>query len=383
MMLLAAAVLTTVGCRAGERTTDSSPATPTDQTTQRTREQVERIYFIDPDEARDLGYRIDWQFPTFGRALRRLWVRYDSVYTLDERNFMTRIRREQGDRVWRLPVGGPLDEMLGIDVIPDRERIFVTAGSGVLVLDIDTGSQIQKQRLNKIASTAPVRFGQYLIYGSRTGQLAWHSYVLNSYWRGYQISNSIEVQPTLADDYVIAVGNDGRIMSIHAPSASQAWSFEALAPVVARPAASDGVTFVASLDQHLRAFDIDNDRAPLWEYLTESQLDDPPMVIGDRVYQQVETEGLVCFEAQPADAPGGIVVWRAADARGNVLTRLGADLIAWDAENKRLEVVDANLGALIKTIELPAVDTIQATSATDGELYATSPDGRVIRLVPR
>jgi hypothetical protein len=379
---LAATVIAASGCQSGERTGESV-ATPTSQATQQTRERVEAIYFIDPDQARAFGYRLDWQFPSYNRTLRKLAVQYDSVYTLDERNFLTRIRREEGDRIWRIPVGGPLDEMLSIDVIPDLERIFVMAGSAILVLDIDTGSQVAKQRLNKIASTAPVTVDQYFIYGSRTGQLAWHSYVLDSYWRGYQVARSIQVAPILAGDYVIAVGNDGRIMSIHAPSASQAWSFQALAPIVARPSAHDGVVFVASLDQHLRAFDVDDDGAPVWEYLTESQLDQPPIVIGDRVYQQIEMEGLVSLEARPSDAPGGVVVWRAADASGTVLTKLGPDLIAWDAEHKRLEVIDAKLGAVIATVELPEVDTITATSVTDGELFATSLDGRVIRLVPR
>jgi hypothetical protein len=48
-----------------------------------------------------------------------------------------------------------------------------------------------------------------------------------------------------------------------------------------------------------------------------------------------------------------------------------------------LQIVDERLGAAVSTIELPDVDRLKATSVVNGDLYATSRDGNIERLVPR
>ena len=346
-------------------------------------ERVERQYVIGPAAAREIGYRVDWQFPSAGTPMRKVVVQDDSVFTLDELNVLTRLRREEGDRVWRLPVADPLEVIYGIDYVPSREEIYLTTGSDLIVLDAATGSRLGKQRLRFVANTAPVQIAPYLVYGSRDGQLVWHSYLLDTYWRGYQVSLSIQVPPVYSDGYVVAVGSDGRVMSIIAQSVSQVWSKKALAPVVASPAAGNGAVYVASLDQHLRAYELGERRAPIWEKLTESPLRDAPVLIRDRVYQHVPSRGLMCLEALPIDSPGGVVVWRAEEAGGNVVTQIRGELLTWDDDAKRLDRLDARLGAVIGSWHAPHVAAIMATSVESGDLYATGNDGRVCRLVPR
>ncbi len=366
--------------RPGARSTAASGTAPA--TLASVAAAVERRYVIGPAAAREIGYRIDWQFPARTR-IQQLLVRDDSVFALDENNFLLRLRREEGDRVWRIPVASEIERIFGIIYMPTRERVYLMTGGDILVLDAASGSRIAKQRLDKTANTSAIVVGQFLVYGSRSGQLVWHSFALDSDWRGYQISPSIQIPPVYADDHIIAVGSDGRVMCLRAGSATQVWSKKALAGIEVPPAVGNGAVYVASLDQHLRAYEITARRTPLWEYLTESPLTDPPVLVGDRVYQSVASEGLVCLEALPLDSPGGVVVWRAADARGTVLTQRRGNLLTWNAREHRLLSIDAMLGAVVTSYTFPHLDTIRATGVDEGDLYATATDGRIIRLVPR
>ncbi len=342
-------------------------------------------YLIAPLDARDLGYRIDWQqrtLTTENSGIKTITVQGDSVFVMDGRNFLSRLRKKDGEQLWRVPVADALDEIHGITFMPNMERVFVTSGGDVLVLDSDTGSQIAKQRLGQIANTEPAVSGQFFVFGARNGQVCWHSYEIGHQWRAYQVSQSIQLAPLLVDGAVIVVGSDGRIMVLNARSASQIWSKKLLDIVTAPPAAGNGHVYVAGQDQHLWAFDLDTGRNT-WRYLTEDALSEGPVLLGDQVYQQIPSEGLVCFEARPLDEPDGVVVWRAPQVRGSVIGRIGSNLLVWDQGQRRLEVVSIKQGAAALSLDLPAINFLLTNTQQGADLFAASNDGRVVRLVPR
>ena len=342
-------------------------------------------YLIRPLAARDLGYRIDWQRRTLISAnsgSKNITVQGDSVFVMDGRNFLSRLLREDGEQLWRVPVADAVDEIHGITFMPRMERVFITSGGVVLVLDSDTGSQIAKQRLSQIANTEPIVFGQFFLYGARNGQLCWHSYLVGHQWRGYQVSQSIQLAPLLVDGAVIVVGSDGRIMVLDAGSAAQIWSKRLLDVVTAPPAAGSRQVYVAGQDQHLWAFDLDTGRNT-WRYLTEDPLSEGPVLLGDHVYQQIPSEGLVCFEAEPVNAPDGVVVWKAPKVRGSVVARIGGNLLVWDQAQRRLELVTADQGAAALSLDLPGIKFLLTNTRQSTDLFAASDDGRVVRLVPR
>lgn len=317
-----------------------------------------------------------------GRPLQRVRVEDDSVFVLRRGNMLVRIRRDEGDRVWSIPVASPIDEVLGINYVPDLERVYLATGGAILELDSGTGSQVGRQKLERIVNTQPVRLGQFLVYGSRDGMIVYHAFRLDTDWRKYQVGPSIQVEPQYRNGYLIAVASDGTVMNLLADNVSRVWTHRTLEPVVAPPAIGDNVAVVSSLDQHVRGYRLDENRTPIWQFLTESPLTNGPTLIGDVVYQQVPGRGLVCLEADPADAPGGRVVWWA-DTTGRVITRLGDDLVCWDDEARTLDLVEARLGAVIDRVGLPDVDRIMASGLHSGELYASGTDGRLLRLVPR
>jgi outer membrane protein assembly factor BamB len=346
--------------------------------------ELEAHYIIGPAAAQRAGYRIDWQARTFPQAdsgIAKIALEGDSVFVLDGRNFLTRLGREDGDRVWRIPVAAAVDEILGITYVQPIGKVFLTINGAVLVLDAATGSQVDRQALQKIANTEPLVLGQFLVYGALKGQIIWHSYEVGYEWRGYQVAPSIRLAPRYVDGYLVAAGSDGTIMVLSASYASQLWSRRLLDAIVAQPAVGNGIVYVAGLDQHIWAFDMNTGRR-MWRYLTESPLSEPPVLIGERLYQQVPTEGLVCFNAVPLDSPGGEVIWTA-DATGSVIGQRRDNLLVWDGAARRLALVGAAQGAVRDTLDLPDAHHLLASRLTEGELFAASEDGRVIRALPR
>ncbi|MHC5023642.1 MAG: outer membrane protein assembly factor BamB family protein [Planctomycetota bacterium] len=344
-------------------------------------EDVEARALVGPRAARDLGYRVDWQAPGSGHRLKLIVEEGDSVFALDERNFLTRLRREDGQRVWRIPVAKPIDEILGVTYVPIIERVYVTLGGSILVLDSATGSQVGRQYLEKIANTGPVIAGQFMLYGSRNGQLVWHAYDIGYPWRAYEISPSIKLMPDARNGLVISIGNNGRIMALRIDSATQVWDKRLLDGVVAPAVVSDQAVFVASLDQHVWALDLGSGRN-IWRYLTESPLTESPVLIDDRLLQQIPGEGLVCFNALPIEAPGGQVLWRAGDVAGNAVVQVQGTLLVWEAGGREMTVVDPAGGAVIRRIALAKVDRLVRTSPRSRVLIAASADGQLVRLVP-
>lgn len=343
-------------------------------------DRLERQYVIGPAAARELNYRIEWQYDQAGRNVRHLSVQGDSLFAIDAQNYLSRVRLDNGQRLWRVAAAPQIDEIFGVNFINDR--VYVLTGTALLELDAGTGTQIGKQTLDKVAATPALPYGQVLIYGSRDGQVVWHSYPVGYQWRAYQVSRSINVAPVLQGDFLAAVGADGIVMVVNASSASQYWSRELLGAAVSPPAATDAALYVSSLDQHLRAFDIASGRN-LWKVLTRSPLTDAPVVIDDRLYQQIPAEGLACYLALPENKPGGEHLWTAKGVRGSVIMQRSNELFVWDRAGGNLTLLDTRLGAEIRKLSVPQARVLIVAGPDNNHLYAASEDGRVVKLVPR
>lgn len=385
------AVLITAGCaqnhtaQSGSEASTTAPASDVALGDLSQAAELDAQYLIGPTPARKLNYRIDWQTRTepFGDSgVKMVSVQGDSIFVLDGENFLTRLKRDSGDRVWRLAIAEKIVEIHGITYMPDRGRVYLVAGASLLVLDSANGAPVGKHRLERIANTGAVVYGPMLIYGSRNGQLVWYSHGVGTLWKAYQIASTILISPVLMDDLVIVVGTGGRVAAISASQASMVWSKTLLDDVVAAPAAGNGHVYVAGVDQHIWAFDAASGRT-IWRKLTESPLTESPVLMGDRLYQQVPSDGLVCLEAVPANSPGGKVIWTAADVSGSVVNEYRGILMAWDRAKTQMSLVSAGRGTLVEDVPLSRVKHLFFSSLSGGEMYAASDDGYVTRLSPR
>lgn len=341
---------------------------------------LEQRYIVGPAAARDLNYRVAWQFVGAGSGLKMLRTQGDSLFAVDEKNVLTRINADSGDRLWQAPIGDPVDLVFGVNLIDNK--VYVTTDSSMVVLDGLNGTQISHQRFDKIANTGSVLYGKTLIYGSRNGQIIWHNYAFGVQSQAYQISRSINVQPVIAGGNIVAVGSDGTVMVITAAGASKLWDRKLLAASVSPPAASDSIAYFASTDQYLYAYDLINGR-PVWKSLTGSPLTQGPTLIGDKVYQQIPGEGLACYDALSDGYLDGKLIWKSPSVKGNVLGERRGTAMAWDQTSKTFTQLETIHGEPLKTLNFPKVRLLEVAGDEVAEIYAAGDNGNIVKLVPR
>ena len=377
-----------VGCQAGGSTSDSSEmanGSATETTTSEERREllneIENRYVVGPIAASRVNYRVDWQHNTGSSGINSLNVADDSVLVLSTGNFLTRLGREDGQSYWNLPVAQVADEVYSVTYVPEASRVHVMTGAELHELDSATGAIQGKHRLQQIANTDCVQYGDSLLYGSRNGQLVWFSHTIAFQHSAYQIASSMTVRPAIHAGMVAAVGNEGELMLIGARNARRFWSRQLIEPVVAPAVVTNDAVYVAGQDQYVQAFDVSSGLR-IWADLTEAPLEDSPVIIGDRLYQAVPGLGLVCYEALPFDTPGGIEHWVATDVAGTVVTTRGNRLYVWDDETRVMTILDAARGDVIDSYNWSKAESLHSTSLDRGELFLTDAEGNVLRLVP-
>lgn len=350
-------------------------------------EQLDRQYLVPASAVNDLGFRIDWQtvVPNSpGAGLREIFPRGNAVFTVDDRNLVSRLQIDRGSMVWQAPVGEPIASIQAIFRVTGegRDQLFAVSDFAVHVVDTANGVSESRQGLERSLGTKPAVFGPYLIYGTRAGQVVWHQYEVGYQWRANSMPGSVAAEPLLVGDRLFAVGSTGAILALDAASSRRVWDKQLVSGIAAQPAAAEGLLLVAGLDHYLWAFDMANGRTA-WSYFTQSPLATSPIVIGDAVLQFVPSEGLVCLDLMPADRIDGSVRWRSPEARGTPIAQHRGRLLLWDAGSKTLRSVELSSGRIVSTVSLPKVDRIASGGGEGAELIFGSRDGTLMRIVPQ
>jgi len=354
--------------------------------------EMDRRYAFGPSPAREINYRIRWQSSINGE-IKRLDVFDNDVFAMSKRNHLTRFDRTSGSRIWSVTGADPVDTVWGVTpgVAPpggrpfgqnDDDKIYVTSDPCIFELDYNSGAVVGRQDLERIPSTEVLALGNHLVFGTRSGQIVWHQFVVGQAWRANQLKGPVVADPTLVGTRDIACASEGgTLLLLDGKSARKLWGDNLFDGVKAAVTAGGGKVFAASTDQYLWAFNARTGDVS-WRYFTESPLVDSPIYIDDdggRVMQWVETEGLVCLEANPDNAIEGRKVWTIEKARGKAIGMIHGDVAIWDADAHTLRLVNASQGAITKTLELPQISHL---SMEGDSIFAVAADGRVVRLDP-
>ena len=393
--LLALAAAFAVDTAAIAQATDAAPAateapapeTPEQAAARRRTERraaqaaLDERYVVGPTVADDFGYRIVWQtepLVTLDATMQVLGASQDSLWMGDSAGSVVRIRRDNGEVVWRASTNQGVERMLGIEYLPTprHDNAYVVNELGMVTLDAVTGNVLRRARFSQLPATEPSVFGSYLVFGTRTGLTSWFQYVTGYNWRSTTIGGAVNGRITIAGDMAIAAGTNGTVMALSAGTAGVMWTRKLAAGVEAPVAADDMACYVAGRDQSLWAFDLMRGRV-LWQYFTQTPLMNPPARVGDGLYLQIPGEGLVSFVPQPNDKPDGEVRWKS-QAPGNVLAQVRSDVMAWDRATRTLTAVDVATGRIVRQAKLPKVEAIRF--GDDSTMVVAAADGRVQRL---
>lgn len=361
------------------------------------RQELDKMYAFGPSTARSLGYRIAWQ-TSIDTEIARMDIVGPDIYVVDGRNIMTRIDQKNGSPVWSVTAADRNDTIWGVTegMTPfnglawgqnEGDRLYVTTDPVVFGIDHATGAVVERQDLQQIPATEVIRWKNYLIFGTSHGRIVWHQYVVGHEWRANQLEGPVVGTPTIVGDNRIAAASlGGSVLMLSAKSAGRIWSDKTFAAVKPSVTSGGGMIFAASDDQYLWAFDADRGNVR-WRYFTESKLDTQPAYIvvktpegnAGRVLQWVESEGLVCLDADPGTAIEGKALWTIRDAEGDAVGMIGERVAIWDAPKRVLRMIDPVNGAVAETFQLPQVRSL----TMDGDvIYVTGDQGRIVRLDP-
>ncbi len=344
--------------------------------------ELERTALIGPSLARRLGYRMMWQMPGDGHELLYIRPDNDAVFLLDKQNYLTRVNRKTGQTIWQKEVLEPATRVLGLNYTPSLGFVHVMTQGDIYVLNAGTGNVTRRDELIAIAATPGTLAGPFVLYGARSGRLVWYGAKVGFIWKSYRVSSHMHLRPQLRNGKVVAVGSGGVVMCLDVEKAIQLWSAKMLNEIEVLPAVTDTTIFVAGLDQHLRAFDLQSGSL-LWSKIFETPLRNPPTVINDQLFISIPSLGLVSYDAQPVAKGLGKQLWSNADVAGNVIGQRGENLLVWDDQSKRLTIVERAHGTVVDKVDLPHITNLIIDQLVDGTIYAANRAGTMIQLAPR
>jgi outer membrane protein assembly factor BamB len=334
-----------------------------------------KFKFSDDDFAK-LGYRRDWTgYPGASRNQEFLFVNcYDDLVILqDSTSTVMAIEVGTGARRWANTLANPLTNFVGVVRIDDE--IYSSSESEVFALKLSTGELVGRQDLSKTVSTHPVLVGHTLVFGTPSGQLLAHYLAQNVALWGNTTEGSVVRDPVMVGSAIGAISQTGRVIFVDGTTGTLLGRSQMYDGADCEVAASDSLMFVASRDHSLYAFSPVGTR-PVWRKRTGSPLKWSPVFNGGTVWCALPEEGLTAFYAD-----SGSIRWSAEGMDGEVIAMRAGKLVVWNGEKAFL--VEPERGEVYETIETPGIDRLVTDRFVDGNLYAVSNLGVIVRLVPR
>ncbi len=363
--------------------TTAAPAKSSADTRKEAMASLEARYVCGPASADEFGLRIVWQtepLVTRDAVLHIVNASPDSVWFGDSSGSIVRLRRDNGETVWRSSTFQGIERMLALEYLPTErnDNVYVVTELGSVIMDAATGNLLKRTRFSQLPSNVPAIYGQTMIYGTNTGLASWFLYATGYNWRATTLGGHVVAPVTIAGDIAIVGSTNGTVLAMDAPSAGIRWSRKLSAGVETPIATDSQACYVASHDQSLWAFDQMRGRV-LWQYFTQTSLRNPPVRIADGLYLQIPGEGLVSFTPLPNNKPDGEVLWKS-KAPGNIIGRIDTNVMAWDRSTHTLSAVDVGTGRIVHQVILPKVQAIQFSPMIDGDVFIAAKDGAVERL---
>lgn len=333
-------------------------------------------FTIEHAEWKELGYRWDWTgFSGFrGQEKVNTVNLYDDLIVLQgSRASMTVIDTRTGRSRWRDRLANPLTRFTGL--AREGNRLFVSAESELYIIDAESGNWLGRQRLEEVVNTAPLLYGENLIFGTASGRVLSHrtDYGLRA-WK-YEVGAPITANPVMVGDVLGVISQSGRGLFVSARSAIGLGHPTIGAGLATNPVTDGQQMYVAGIDQSVYAFPPEGD-AHTWRYRTEDELRTQPTIQHGVLYVSVPSRGLVAL-----DPLTGSEIWIGPDATGEVIASRGGSLVVWDGTV--IKAVDPTNGDLISSFKAPGLTQLMADAFDDGSLFGVTRAGAIIRFSPR
>jgi outer membrane protein assembly factor BamB len=346
------------------------------------------------DDWKEAGYR--WQWSARPRidgsgTLDRATVHDDLLVTIDDRGAITALDTTTGSVRWSAGVADPLTRLIGTERVGDTILVFTRPA--MFAVDANTGNLLARQPMDVVVSTVPAIDGGTAIFGTPTGEVYAHEFARPNgqlkpppYDRGarawgYMIAGAITSDPIEVDGLIGMVSDAGSVFFVDPFTGAGVGRNSIWKGLDSDPVTDGARLFAASLDQSVYAFTPRGELA--WRVPTSAPLRDQPTAWargGDPersvLFVNIPGEGLTAF-----DGPTGAVLWKNAQAGGEVVGIRAGNPVAFDGQS--LFVLDATNGDIVITEPLRGVARVVSGDLVDGNLYAVGEDGTIAMFTPR
>ena len=338
-------------------------------------------YSINDSNFLELGYRRDWTaFPYVGKRQKLQLVEPagDMVLSLDTGTTVTGLEASNGAMRWANELATPLTRFVGLN--RDGDKILASSESELFVLSATNGDVQARQGFSRVVNTSPVIFGNLAIYGTTTGHVLAQRTDLGVTGWSFLLRGAIDYKPVVVgtlqggDATIGAISQAGQYVFLSAKSGRPLGRGEIFGGLDSHPIAAANLMIAAGRDQSL--WGLRTDGRVAWRIRCDQPLTRQPSTDGKTVWSQLGTEGL-----SAVDATSGKVLWSNRVVEGTVIGIRAGNLVVWNGSLVLL--LDKDRGDIIRSYVVPQTVDMFTDKFEDGNLFAVSDGGVVVRFVPR
>jgi outer membrane protein assembly factor BamB len=206
----------------------------------------------------------------------------DRLIVVTAKGYLYALQAGSGQVIW----GRPLQAGLGIPTV-GNDQIFVSAGTTLSVLDINSGTISWEFQAESTITTQPVIFGPLVLVGTERGILhALRSGDGQERWRT-QFNGALSAAPAVSDVHIFVGDRSGGVTALNADATQALWHFDAGAAINATPLLADGKLLFGASNGIFYAIDA-RDGRKLSEIHLGGSIESSPTLSGGLLYVRAD-----------------------------------------------------------------------------------------------
>ncbi len=333
----------------------------------------EQGMLIDPIDARDLGYTLQWAtdlgVPN-DETLDHVAVLGDVVVAVESpANVVTAVSMRDGSLLWRHVIGKVADKLH--EPVRSGDLLLINSEQLLYTVNIHTGQTIEASKLESLVNHAPAVVDDVAIFGGLNHRVFAHTIAAGYTKWSYQMTDRVFARPAAFGPNVLVADGKGVYAMFTASTGSLLWKGRTFDRVSARPAMGHLGVFVAGEDHSLYALDGATGR-DRWVYHSIQPLTLSPSIFTDTVILPEPGRGLVAL-----DIRSGTERWRL-DYIAKPILQFENTVLAYTQDS--IIVLNLGTGKVLKEVPVHPIKSVLLGSQR--KLVLASHGGRLLLLVP-
>lgn len=261
-----------------------------------------------------------------------------------------------------------------VEPVRRDNTLFAASDTELWELNLTNGNTIDRDSLGTLVNTSPLIVDNLAIFGTLAGELFAFQMTNDFKLWSYKLDGPIH-QPAIqvSDGFIAALSQNGELRTLETINAHSGMHTRIAGGSDATLLTDNVGIYVASLDQSIYAFDI-NDGYRFWRVRSSAPVTVQHTLHEGVVYASTQDLGLAAI-----DSATGNIVWNNREISGWVLTDIDSrELIVFSG--LEMLAVDKERGDVIARMPLRNIAGVRTDSINDGNIYVITLDGGVAKF---